>query len=70
MKKLLAKGGIEFIAVFLGIFLSLWVDGKIKNIDLKLEKTKVYELLSKQIEELLLYTDERIILYNRQISRG
>jgi len=27
MKKLLAKGGIEFIAVFLGIFLSLWVDG-------------------------------------------
>ena len=70
MKKLLAKGGIEFIAVFLGIFLSLWVDGKIKNIDLKLEKTKVYELLSKQIEELLLYTDERIILYDRQISRG
>ena len=70
MKKLLAKGGIEFIAVFLGIFLSLWVDGKIKNIDLKLEKKQVYELLSKQIEELILYTDERIILYDRQISRG
>ena len=70
MKKLLAKGGIEFIAVFLGIFLSLWVDGKIKNIDHKLEKKQVYELLSKQIEELILYTDERIILYNRQISRG
>ncbi|MEL1223694.1 MAG: hypothetical protein VW522_05555 [Candidatus Neomarinimicrobiota bacterium] len=70
MKKLLAKGGIEFIAVFLGIFLSLWIDGKIKNIDLKLEKKKVYELLSKQIEELILYTDERIILYDRQISRG
>ena len=70
MKKLLAKGGIEFIAVFFGIFLSLWVDGKIKNIDLKLEKKQVYELLSKQIEELILYTDERIILYERQISRG
>mgnify|MGYP000113723331 CR=1 FL=1 len=26
MKKLLAKGGIEFLAVFLGIALSLWVD--------------------------------------------
>ena len=70
MKNILARGGIEFIAVFLGIFLSLWVDGKIKNIDLKLEKKQVYELLSKQIEELLIYTDERIILYDRQISRG
>ena len=40
MKNILARGGIEFIAVFLGIFLSLWVDGKIKNIDLKHEKNK------------------------------
>ena len=70
MKNILARGGIEFIAVFLGIFLSLWVDGKIKNIDLKREKTQVYDLLSKQIDELLFYTDERIILYDRQISRG
>ena len=70
MKNILARGGIEFIAVFLGIFLSLWVDGKIKNIDLKLEKKQVYELLSKQIEELIIYTDEKIILYDRQISRG
>ena len=70
MKNILARGGIEFIAVFLGIFLSLWVDGKIKNIDLKYEKTQVYELLSKQIDELLLYTEKRIILYDRQIRRG
>ena len=70
MKNILARGGIEFIAVFLGIFLSLMVDGKIKNIDLKLEKTQIYELLSKQIEELILYTDERIVLYDRQISSG
>ena len=70
MKNILARGGIEFIAVFLGIFLSLWVDGKIKNIDLIREKTQVYDLLSKQIDELLFYTDERIILYDRQISRG
>ncbi|MEL1235433.1 MAG: hypothetical protein VXA61_02055 [Candidatus Neomarinimicrobiota bacterium] len=70
MKNILARGGIEFIAVFLGIFLSLWVDGKIKNIDLKHEKKQVYELLSKQLDELLLYTEKRIILYERQISRG
>ena len=37
MKNILARGGIEFIAVFLGIFLSLWVDGKIKNIQFHLE---------------------------------
>ena len=70
MKNILARGSIEFIAVFLGIFLSLWVDGKIKNIDLQNEKEQVYELLSKQIDELLLYTEKRIILYERQISRG
>ena len=70
MKNILARGGIEFIAVFLGIFLSLWVDGKIKNNDLKHDKTQVYELLSKQIDDLLLYTEKRIILYERQISRG
>ena len=26
MKNILAKGGVEFLAVFLGIALSLWVD--------------------------------------------
>ena len=26
MKNILAKGGVEFLAVFLGIVLSLWVD--------------------------------------------
>ena len=26
MKNILARGGIEFLAVFLGIALSLWVD--------------------------------------------
>ena len=65
MKNILARGGIEFIAVFLGIFLSLWVDGKIKNIDLKLEKKQVYELLSKQIEELLIYTELEFITLGR-----
>ena len=51
MKKLLTKGGIEFIAVFLGIFLSLWVDDKIKSTNLKVEKIQVYDLLLKQTDE-------------------
>ena len=70
MNKLLAKGGIEFIAVFLGIFLSLWVDDNIKSKDLKVETIQVYDLLLKQIDELLLYTDERLTLYDRQVKRG
>ena len=28
MKNILARGGIEFLAVFIGIILSLWVDDK------------------------------------------
>jgi hypothetical protein len=40
MKKILARGGIEFLAVLLGITLSLWVDesSKGKEIDLALRK--------------------------------
>ncbi len=33
MKNILAKGGIEFLAVFLGIPLSLWVDYETKFIE-------------------------------------
>ena len=59
MKNILVVGGIEFCCVS-GDLLSLQVDGKIKILT-KLEKKQVYELLSKQIEELIL-TDERIVL--------
>ena len=31
MKNILARGGIEFIAVFLGLGLSLWVDEFLKE---------------------------------------
>ena len=35
MKNILARGGIEFLAVFLGIALSLWVDEYQKSKDAK-----------------------------------
>ena len=41
MKNILTKGGIEFLAVFLGIVLSLWVD--------EYQKTKESKKLSSQI---------------------
>tara|TARA_B100001013_G_scaffold101684_1_gene57625 strand:- start:1007 stop:1141 length:135 start_codon:yes stop_codon:yes gene_type:complete len=40
MKNILARGGIEFLAVFLGIALSLWVDGINKKKSLKNKKWK------------------------------
>ena len=35
MKNILARGGVEFIAVFLGIALSLWVDDYRENVNIK-----------------------------------
>ena len=37
MKNILARGGIEFLAVFLGIALSLWVDDYRNKINTKIE---------------------------------
>ncbi len=36
MKNILARGGIEFLAVLLGITLSLWVEENSKQKDIKL----------------------------------
>ncbi len=35
MKNILARGGVEFVAVFLGIALSLWVDDYRENVNIK-----------------------------------
>ena len=35
MKNILARGGVEFLAVFLGIALSLWVDDYRENVNIK-----------------------------------
>jgi len=48
MKNILARGGIEFLAVFLGIALSLWVDGINKEKELEKQKMEVFSLLIKQ----------------------
>jgi len=40
VKNILARGGIEFLAVLLGITLSLWVDENSKNKDIHLALQK------------------------------
>tara|TARA_B100000959_G_scaffold279599_1_gene340043 strand:+ start:80 stop:778 length:699 start_codon:yes stop_codon:yes gene_type:complete len=66
MRNILAKGGVEFLAVFLGIALSLWVDDVNKEKELEKQKLEVYNLLKKQTDELLLYTKSKLIEYERQ----
>ena len=45
MKNILAKGGVEFLAVFLGIGLSLWVDDYRDSVNIKKEiKSSLYAL--------------------------
>ena len=56
MKNILARGGIEFLAVFLGIALSLWVDDYRDKINTKIEinpKTKILiDQTIKNLEEI------------------
>ena len=54
MKKILTRGGVELIAVVLGITLSLWVDDK-RELSI-IEKNNVKTLQS--IKNCLLYTSD------------
>jgi sensor c-di-GMP phosphodiesterase-like protein len=69
MVRFLARGGIEFLAVFLGIALSLWVDDVNKAKELEKQKLEVFDLLTKQTDELLLYTKSKLIEYERQADK-
>ena len=67
MRNILAKGGVEFLAVFLGIALSLWVDDVNKTKELEKQELEVYNLLIKQTDELLDYTKSKLTENDRQI---
>ncbi len=69
MKNILARGGIEFLAVLLGISASLWIDNNNKEAELAQQRQEVYELLENQTEELLNYTTEKIESYEKQVKR-
>ena len=50
MKNILARGGIEFLAVFLGIALSLWVDSYQKNQELINSNHQILNRLYQNLE--------------------
>ena len=70
MKNILARGGIEFLAVFIGIILSLYVD---ENRDLKIVRNsnkKNLRSLENEIDQRINYIDNRISQYQRDIKIG
>ena len=50
MKNILARGGVEFLAVFLGIALSLWVDEYQKPKESKKLSNQILNRLYKNLE--------------------
>ena len=55
MKNIFARGGIEFLAVLLGISSSLWIDNNSKQAEEDSKRNQVYVMLENQVDELLQY---------------
>ena len=68
MKNILARGGIEFLAVLLGITASLWIDKNQKESDIELERIKILTSLQMEMNEIKNYCDERKRTWKKDIS--
>ena len=69
MKNILTRGGVEFLAVLLGISASLWIDNNNKEKDLGLQREETYQLLENQTDSLLSYTNNMLDYYEMQGNR-
>ena len=69
MKNILARGGIEFLAVLLGITASLWIDKNQKLSDIEEERNRVYQIISNEVSQIIDYTDERLEYYKIQSEK-
>ena len=66
MKTILARGGIEFLAVLMGISASLWIENNNKEKTLILERQETYQLLENQTDSLISYTNNMLNYYEIQ----
>ena len=69
MKKILARGGIEFLAVLLGITVSLQIEKNRLINEQERDREVVYELINKEVDQLIEYTDNKLEEYATQTSR-
>lgn len=70
MKKILTRGGVELIAVVLGITLSLWVDDKRELIIIKKNNVKTLESLKNEVRLRIDYIERKIDQYRRDVEVG
>ena len=68
MKNILARGGIEFLAVLLGITASLWIDKNQNENENENERIKMLTSLQMEINEIKNYCDERKRTWKKDIS--
>ena len=68
MKNILARGGIEFLAVLLGITASLWIDKNQNENENENKRIKMLSSLQMEINEIKNYCDERKRTWKKDIS--
>ena len=68
MKNTLAKGGVEFVAVFLGIALSLWVDDYRESKELRERLSDDYQKIYKEVLSNIENIDNIINLNNEIVK--
>ena len=70
MEKLLTRGGVELIAVVLGITLSLWVDDKRDLSVVKKNNVKTLKSIKTEVALRIKYIDRKMNQYKRDIEVG
>jgi len=70
MEKILKRGGIELIAVVLGITLSLWVDDKKELSVIKKNNIKTLKSIKNEVKLRIKYIERKINQYKRDIEVG
>ena len=70
MEKLLTRGGVELIAVVLGITLSLWVDDKKELSVVKKNNVKTLKSIKAEVALRIKYIDRKMNQYRRDIEVG
>ena len=70
MKNILARGGVEFLAVFIGIILSLYVDENRDQRIMQNKNIKNLRSLGNELDQRISYIDKKISQYERDINIG
>ena len=70
MKKILTRGGVELIAVVLGITLSLWVDDKRELSIIRENNVKTLSSIKNEVRLRIDYIERKINQYQRDVEVG